>query len=220
MLHWNNLDTLTAFEKLKARKGSVNLQEAMAGESGARRVLTYAVPMACGLTYNYAAKAVDDELLSVLKELAEQAQLQEKYEALYNGEMINTGEKRLVLHQLTRGQLGNPVVVDGVDKYAFYTGEQKKAAAFAEKVHAGEIANADGEKFTTVVQIGIGGSDLGPRAMYLALENWAKENGGPPRHVSGAGKLGQGERRVPARSPLYQQRGSRRCGECAQIDRP
>ena len=40
MLHWNNLDTLTAFEKLKARKGSVNLQEAMAGESGARRVLT------------------------------------------------------------------------------------------------------------------------------------------------------------------------------------
>ena len=69
------------------------------------------------------------------------------------------------------------MIVDGVDKYAFYTGEQKKAAEFAEKVHAGEIANAYGEKFTTVVQIGIGGSDLGPRAMYLALENWARENG-------------------------------------------
>ena len=96
---------------------------------------------------------------------------------MYNGEMINTGEKRLVLHQLTRGQLGDPVIVDGVDKYAFYTGEQKKAAEFAKKVHTGEIANADGEKFTTVVQIGIGGSDLGPRAMYLALENWARENG-------------------------------------------
>ena len=64
-----------------------------------------------------------------------------------------------------------------MDKCAFYAGEQKKAAEFAQKVHAGEIANADGEKFTTVVQIGIGGSDLGPRAMYLALENWAKENG-------------------------------------------
>ena len=177
MLQWNNLDTLTAFEKLKSRKGSVNLQEAMAGESGAQRVSKYTAPMACGLVYHYAAKAVDDELLSVLQELAAEAQLQEKYAALYNGEMINTGEKRLVLHQLTRGQLGNAVIVDGVDKYAFYTGEQKKAAAFARKVHAGEIANADGEKFTTVVQIGIGGSDLGPRAMYLALENWAKENG-------------------------------------------
>ena len=177
MLHWNNLDTLTAFEKLKAKKGSVNLPEAMAGESGAQRVAKYTVPMACGLAYNYAAKAVDDELLSILKELAQEAQLEEKYAALYNGEMINTGEKRLVLHQLTRGQLGDAVVVDGVDKRAFYAGEQKKAAEFAQKVHAGEIANADGEKFTTVVQIGIGGSDLGPRAMYLALENWAKENG-------------------------------------------
>ena len=177
MLHWNNLDTLTAFEKLKAKKGGVNLQEAMAGENGAQRVSKYTVPMACGLAYNFAAKAVDDELLSILKELAREAQLEEKYAALYNGEMINTGEKRLVLHQLTRGQLGDAVIVDGVDKYAFYTGEQKKAAEFAQKVHAGEIANADGEKFTTVVQIGIGGSDLGPRAMYLALENWAKENG-------------------------------------------
>ena len=177
MLHWNNLDTLTAFEKLKAKKGSVNLPEAMAGESGAQRVAKYTVPMACGLAYNYAAKAVDDELLSILKELAQEAQLEEKYAALYNGEMINTGEKRLVLHQLTRGQLGDAVVVDGVDKRAFYAGEQKKAAQFAQKVHGGEIANADDEKFTTVVQIGIGGSDLGPRAMYLALENWAKENG-------------------------------------------
>ena len=53
---------------------------------------------------------------------------------------------------------------------------QKKAADFANKVHAGEITNENGEKFTTVVQIGIGGSDLGPRALYIALENWAKAN--------------------------------------------
>ena len=109
--------------------------------------------------------------------LAEEAQLVEKYAALYNGEMINTGEKRLVLHQLTRGQQGEAVVADGVDKRAFYVEQQTKIAEFAKKVHAGEITNAAGEKFTTVVQIGIGGSDLGPRAMYLALENWAKKNG-------------------------------------------
>ncbi len=61
----------------------------------------------------------------------------------------------------------------GID---FYKEQQQKIADFANKVHAGEITNAAGEKFTTVVQIGIGGSDLGPRAMYLALENWAKKN--------------------------------------------
>ena len=54
--------------------------------------------------------------------------------------------------------------------------QQRKIAEFAQKVHKGEITNGAGEKFTTVVQIGIGGSDLGPRAMYLALENWAKKN--------------------------------------------
>ncbi|MBP3853745.1 MAG: glucose-6-phosphate isomerase, partial [Erysipelotrichaceae bacterium] len=55
-------------------------------------------------------------------------------------------------------------------------GEQKKADAFAKKVHDGQVTNAKGEPFTTVVQIGIGGSDLGPRALYIALENWAKAN--------------------------------------------
>ena len=128
------------------------------------------------MAYNYAAKAVDDNVLAVLAKLAKEAQLTEKFAALYNGEVINTGEKRLVLHQLTRGQLGDAVVADGVDKRAFYVEQQKKVADFANKVHAGEITNAAGEKFTTVVQIGIGGSDLGPRAMYLALENWAKKN--------------------------------------------
>ena len=177
MIHWNNLDALTSFGKLTALKKRVDLTEAMAGEGGAGRVAKYSVPIARGLAYNYAAKAVDDEILDLLAELAEEAQLTEKYAALYNGEMINTGEKRLVLHQLTRGQLGEPVIADGVDKRAFYAAEQKKAAEFAGKVHAGEITNTAGEKFTTVVQIGIGGSDLGPRAMYLSLENWARQNG-------------------------------------------
>ena len=176
MINWKNLDTLQAFGKLAGLNKRVNLPEVMAGRQGAERVAKYSVPMACGLSYNFAAKAVDDEILDLLAELAEEAQLTEKYAALYNGEMINTGEKRLVLHQLTRGQLGEAVIADGVDKREFYAAEQKKAADFAKKVHAGEITNAAGEKFTTVVQIGIGGSDLGPRAMYLALENWARQN--------------------------------------------
>ena len=149
MITWKNLDTLDSFKELS---------------------------QTAGLTYHYAAKAVDDQVLEALKKLAEEAQLTEKFQALYNGEVINTGEKRLVLHHMTRGQLGDKVEADGVDKRAFYVEQQEKIADFANKVHAGEITNAAGEKFTTVVQIGIGGSDLGPRAMYLALENWAKRN--------------------------------------------
>jgi len=133
--------------------------------------------MGGGLTYYYGAKQVSENILQGLEDLAAEAGLIEKYRALYEGAVINTGEKRLVLHQLTRGQLGKPVVADGVDKREFYLSQQKRIADFARRVHAGEITNEKGEKFTTVVQIGIGGSDLGPRAMYLALENWAKQNG-------------------------------------------
>ena len=177
MATWNNLDTLASYEKLAGLKNQVDIKEAMAGENGAERVAKYTAPMAEGLSFNYAAKQVDDTVLTALTELAEEAQLAEKFEELYNGAVINTGEKRLVLHHLARRQLGNDVVVDGVNKREFYVSQQEKAADFANKVHAGEITNAAGEKFTTVVQIGIGGSDLGPRALYIALENWAKENG-------------------------------------------
>ena len=175
MITWNNLDKLTSYQELEKTE-SVDLAAVMAGENGAERVKNYSVPMAEGLAYNYAAKKVDDTVLSALEKLAEEAQLTEKFEALYNGEVVNTGEKRLVLHHMTRGQLGDAVEADGVDKRTFYVEQQKKIAEFANKVHAGEITNGAGEKFTTVVQIGIGGSDLGPRAMYLALENWAKKN--------------------------------------------
>ena len=176
MVSWKNFDKLDSYGKLQAVK-KVNLQEAMAGESGAERVKKYAVPMAAGLTYNFAAKAVDDAILGTLAELAEEQQLSEMFEELYNGAVINTGEKRLVLHQLCRGQLGKDVIADGVNKREFYTGVQANIAEFAKKVHAGEITNEAGEKFTTAVQIGIGGSDLGPRALYIALENWAKATG-------------------------------------------
>ena len=175
MTQWKNLDTLASFGEL-AKVQKVNLVEAMSGQNGADRVKKYSVPMAEGLTYNYAAKQVDDQVIDALEKLAAEAELSDKFAELYNGAVINTGENRLVLHHLTRGQLGDTVTADGVDKRAFYVEQQQRIADFANKVHSGEITNAVGEKFTTVVQIGIGGSDLGPRAMYLALENWAKKN--------------------------------------------
>lgn len=176
MITWNNMDTLASFKELSDVE-QVNLVEVMSGEKGAERVKKYSVPMAEGLTFNYGAKRVNDKVLEALSQLAEESRLIDKFEAVYTGEVINTGEKRRVLHHLTRGQLGAAVEADGVDKRTFYVEQQTKIAEFAKKVHAGEIVNGAGEKFNTVVQIGIGGSDLGPRAMYIALENWAKKHG-------------------------------------------
>ena len=175
MIAWKNMDTLAAYQELLAAQ-KVNLAATMSGENGAERVKRYSTPMGAGLDFNFGARPVDDNILSILAAFAAEAQLTEKFAALYNGEVINTGEKRRVLHHMCRGQLGDAVIADGVDKRAFYVEQQTKIAQLARKVHAGEITNAAGEKFTTVVQIGIGGSDLGPRAIYLALENWAKVN--------------------------------------------
>ena len=177
MIQWKNLDTLESYKILAKEKKMVDLHAVLEGPGAVERVAGYSIPAGCGLRYNFAAKQVDDDIIDGLCSLAEEAQLKEKYIALLSGEVINTGEKRRVLHHLTRGQQGPQVVADGVDKRKFYTDQQKKVAEFAEKVHNGEITNEAGEKFSTVIQIGIGGSDLGPRAMYIALENWAKAEG-------------------------------------------
>ena len=122
MIAWNNMDTLASYQELLTAN-KLNLAAAMAGENGADRVKNYSAPMAEGLVFNYGARPVDDNILAILEKFAAEQQLAEKFAALYNGEMINTGEKRLVLHQLCRGQLGNAVIADGVDKREFYLGE-------------------------------------------------------------------------------------------------
>ena len=153
MITWKNLDTISAYQELQKTE-PVNLAEAMAGENGADRVKKYSVPMAAGLSFHYAAKQVDDEILSALAKLAEETQLAEKFEALYNGEMINTGEQRMVLHHMTRGQLGEAVVADGVDKRSFYVEQQKKIAELANntfKMEAKFISNVDPDDAAAVL---------------------------------------------------------------------
>ena len=104
MINWNNLDTVESYKELE-QVAKVDLAAVMTGENGAERVKKYSVPMAAGMAYNYAAKQVDDDVLAALAKLAEETQLIEKFETLYNGAVVNTGEKRLVLHHMTRGQL-------------------------------------------------------------------------------------------------------------------
>ncbi|MDR1143400.1 MAG: glucose-6-phosphate isomerase [Spirochaetaceae bacterium] len=147
----------------------------------AERVAKASVPMAGGLSYNWAAKAVDEEILAALKALADEQELIPKYRVLLEGEIMNTGEKRLVLHHLLRSggkaATGKAVVHNGRDLGEFYQKELDRFSAFAGDVRSGKIRGSTGREFTAAVQIGIGGSDLGPRAMYLALDNWAAVNG-------------------------------------------
>ena len=142
------------------------------------RVRQCNVSLGEGLIFNWAAKAVDDKILDALQNLSDEQELAAKYRALQEGDIMNPGEKRKVLHHLLRspdGRVpgGKTVEFEGRDLGDFYRKELERFSAFAEKVRSGEIGPAPGKRYTAFCQIGIGGSDLGPRALSIALENWA-----------------------------------------------
>ncbi|MDA3809353.1 MAG: glucose-6-phosphate isomerase [Spirochaetaceae bacterium] len=166
-MQYNNLDTLSSYKKLKDSDEKVILNDVLTRD----RIKKYSIPVGGGLTYNFAAKAISDNIINLLQSIADEQQLSAKYYEVLNGEFINTGENRKVLHHLTRGQLGSDVIFENNNLRDFYLEQQNKIRDFSSKVHTGEIKGSTGKKFNTVVQIGIGGSDLGPRALYLSLEN-------------------------------------------------
>ena len=126
-----------------------------------------------GFDFLYACQRVDHKVLDALQDLADQAGLVDQFLAMKSGAVINTikgyeSENRQVLHTACRDIFTTSRHAKEASKEA----EQElfKLQQFLEAVHSGEIVNAKGEKFTTIVQVGIGGSDLGPRALYLALK--------------------------------------------------
>ena len=92
MVTWTNLDKLASYQEL-ANAEIVNLAEVMTGENGAERVKKYNVPMGADLVYNFASKKVDDATIEILAKLADEAELVDKFEVLYNGEVVNTLRK-------------------------------------------------------------------------------------------------------------------------------
>lgn len=175
-LEWKNLDKCSSFEKLK-KAARVNLRKVMNSENSVKRIREFQTAAGGALTYNYAAKAADKTVLSFLQELADEQELIEKYKSLACGAIINTGENRMVLHHLTRGALCGEVFYKDINLHDFYLSQAERIKIFSEKIHSGKLLSVNGCKFTDAVQIGIGGSDLGPRAMYFALEQWAKKHG-------------------------------------------
>jgi glucose-6-phosphate isomerase len=166
MIKFTNLDQTNSFKALQSLAAP-----SVAGNFTSENLSQYQVQAGGDLHYNYAAKGVNAELLSALQALANEQQVIEKYRMVLTGEMMNTGEKRKVLHHLTRGQQETGVLHEGVNLRQFYAKEQQRFAEFATSIHNGTITGSTGKQITTVVQIGIGGSDLGPRALYLALQN-------------------------------------------------
>ncbi len=165
-LEWKNLDQTKTYSELRHTDTLINLKEQLT----AQRVKTWQAPAGGGLTFYYGAAMVTETDIQRLQALADEQQLIEKYKALLAGERINTGENRRVLHHLTRGQLEQDVLEDGRNLREFYAEETERIRNFAEQVHKGAVKGSTGKPFDTVVQIGIGGSDLGPRALYLALK--------------------------------------------------
>ncbi len=170
-MQFKNLSKTHAFAELK-RLSPVDMHEALTAE----RIMHSSVTCGAHLMYNWAAMPVGKTHLDVLQRLVDEQQLIEKYRALLAGEIMNTGEKRRVLHHLTRGKVlgdSQQVTADGEEKGAFYREQLDRIFSFATAVRDGSLKGSTGKAFTTVVQIGIGGSDLGPRALYIALKGWA-----------------------------------------------
>ncbi len=124
---------------------------------------------AAGLYVDYAKHLVTDETIGLLLDLARAVGLESARDAMFAGDRINATEDRSVLHTALRAPIGSPVVVDGVDVVPAVHAVLDAMAAFAERVRGGQWLGATGERIVTVVNIGIGGSDLGPAMATEAL---------------------------------------------------
>jgi glucose-6-phosphate isomerase len=127
-----------------------------------------------GLRLNYALARVTPETIGLLVKLAEQQKLAEWRARMLKGDKINTSEKRAVLHTALRQQDDKPVMVDGGDVMGEIRSVRKRIAAFANDVSAGKWKGATGKPIKHIVNIGIGGSDLGPRLAVRALAPFAE----------------------------------------------
>jgi glucose-6-phosphate isomerase len=145
------------------------LRQLIAGD--AARFEKYAV-RCCDILFDYSKHLVSDETLRLLTELARQCELPAWIERLFTGERINATENRAALHTALRAQ--EPVMLDGRDVTAEVAAVLSRMRRFCEEVWSGERRGSTGNTFTDVVNIGIGGSDLGPAFVTEALAPYAR----------------------------------------------
>ncbi len=130
----------------------------------------YVVPAGESLYFNYAGKGITPELIKLCQALAEEQECLAKYRDLLDGGIANKGEHRAVLHHQCRSSAPD----------SLYAREREKFFAFADQVRSGAVRSSTGKQFDTVVQIGIGGSGLGPKALYHGLLGYCRSEGVSP----------------------------------------
>ena len=125
------------------------------------------------ILFDYSKNRVTEETMVLLLELARQAGVEARRDAMFAGEKINRTEDRAVLHVALRNRANRPILVDGADVMPEVNRVLKQMRDFCAKVHSGAWTGYTGKKITDVVNIGIGGSDLGPQMATLALAHYA-----------------------------------------------
>lgn len=151
----------------------LHLRDLFASDPGRGTRLT---AEAAGLYLDYSKNRVTDETLRLLFRLAAEAGVAERRDAMFAGEHINVTEDRAVLHVALRMPRERSLIVDGRDVVAEVHEVLDRMAAFADRVRSGEWKGHTGETITSVVNIGIGGSDLGPVMAYRALRHYSRRD--------------------------------------------
>ena len=161
---------LKAFVAAMAGRQPVAVKQAFADDGD--RFARYHVRLD-DLVFDFSKHHVDDEIMTALIQLARDCDVEGKRDKMFSGAIYNTTERRAVLHTALRNFSGEPVMVDGADVMPQVIAEREKVAAFASGIRDGSIAGATGNSITDVVNIGIGGSDLGPAMAARALSPFA-----------------------------------------------
>ena len=162
-----------ALEEHFAQVRGIHLRELFAQD--AQRGERYALE-AAGLYLDYSKNRVTEETLRLLLQLAESSGLRQRIDAMFRGEKINVTENRAVLHVALRAPKGESIVVDGEDVVPEVHRVLEKMANFSNRVRSGEWTGYTGKRMRTIVNIGIGGSDLGPYMAYDALKFFSDRN--------------------------------------------
>ena len=163
----------TALERHHAQIRDVHLRDLFAEDPGRGERLG---AEAAGLYLDYSKNRITDETIDLLVALAEQSGLAERIEVMFRGDRINVSENRSVLHVALRMPKGVSLFVDGVDVVAQVHEVLDRMAAFTERVRSGDWKGHTGKAIRNVINIGIGGSDLGPVMAYEALRHYSRRD--------------------------------------------
>jgi glucose-6-phosphate isomerase len=162
-----------ALEQHHAEIAGRHLRELFAEDPGRGERLS---AEAAGLYLDYSKNRVTDETLRLLIRLAEESELEQRRDMMFAGERINVSENRAVLHVALRMPKESSLVVDGVDVVAQVHEVLGRMSGFAERVRSGEWKGFTGKPIKNVVNVGIGGSDLGPVMAYEALRHYSRRD--------------------------------------------